>query len=212
MLLESRRVSTPWQILSVRDGGGQINLERSAMSFLIEKSVLRRRFVLALLIVSMLGPWSFDLLNVPAQYPCGKPSVRLYGDFCGYPMPGFAGVLWAAGSSFTMLDALIRGNSAGRLPELLSTISAWIILLPFFSILFLIGNPGSRRLQGINLIAWGLAGLVTLAAIVLQTSREQVGLFFYLLWGLWLYLLLAIGTTLFEILAWRSKFQPGLKG
>lgn len=182
------------------------------MSFVIQNSVLWRRLVLVLLIVSMLGPWSFDLLDVPAQFACGKPSVRLYGDFCGYPMSGFAGVLWAAGGFFTMLYELISGNRTWRLPELLSMISVWIILLPFFSILFLTGNPGSRRLQTINLIAWGLAGLVSLVAFGLQTSRDQVGSFFYLLWGLWLYLLLAIGTTVFELQVRRSKLQPGMDG
>jgi hypothetical protein len=184
--------------------------ERSAMSFIIENNVLRRKLVLALFIVSMLGPWTFDLLNVPAQYPCDMPSVRLYGDFCGYPMSGFGAVKWAAGGFFYILDELTKGNFAARIPELITLICMWIIVLPFFSILLLIGNRNSRRLQIINVIVWGLACLPTLTMFILQTNRDQFVQFFYLLWGLWLYILLAIGTIIFEILVLRLNIKPSM--
>jgi hypothetical protein len=178
------------------------------MSFIAENKVLWRKLVLALLIISMLGPWTFDLLNVPAQYPCGKPSVRLYGDFCGYPMSGFGALIWAAGGFFYILDELIKGNIAARIPELIIPIYTWIIILPFFSILLLIWNKNSRRLQTINLVAWGLACLLTLTMFILQTNRDQFVHFFYLLWGIWLYILVAIGTIIFEILVLRSNTKP----
>jgi hypothetical protein len=50
---------------------------------------ITRVAILILFITSMLGPWMFDLINVPAEYACSKPNVRLYGDFCGMPVPGF---------------------------------------------------------------------------------------------------------------------------
>ena len=178
------------------------------MSFIAENKVLWRKLVLALFIISMLGPWTFDLLNVPAQYPCDKPSVRLYGDFCGYPMSGFGAFIWAAGGFFYILDELIKGNIAARIPELITLIYTWIIILPFFSILLLIWNKNSRRLQTINLVAWGLACLLTLTYFILQTNRDQFVHFFYLLWGIWLYILVAIGTIIFEILVLRSNTKP----
>jgi len=178
------------------------------MSLIIENKVWWRKLVLALFVISMLGPWAFDLLNVPAQYPCDMPSVRLYGDFCGYPMSGFGAVKWAAGGFFYILDELIKGNFAARIPELIIPIYAWIIILPFFSILLLIWNKNSRRLQTINVIVWGLACLPTLTMIILQTNRDQFVQYFYLLWGLWLYILLAIGTIIFEILVLRSNTKP----
>ena len=36
------------------------------MSFVVEHKVWLRIFALALFILSMLGPWTFDLVNVPA--------------------------------------------------------------------------------------------------------------------------------------------------
>ena len=55
--------------------------------FVNYKNILRGA-ILLLLIISLLGPWTFDQINVPAQYPCTPPIVRLYGDFCGVPLSG----------------------------------------------------------------------------------------------------------------------------
>jgi hypothetical protein len=177
------------------------------MSFIAENKVLWRKLVPALFIISMLGPWMFDQLNVPAQYPCGKPSVRLYGDFCGYPMSGFEVFKWANSGFFYFLDELIKGNIAGRILDLIFPFYTWLIILPFFSILLLIWNKNSRRLQTINLVAWGLACLVTLTMFILQTKEDQFVHFFYLLWGIWLYILVATGTIIFEILVLRSNTE-----
>jgi hypothetical protein len=179
------------------------------MSIIGKNKVLLRMLVLALFIISMLAPWAFDQLNVPAQYDCNKPSVRLYGDFCGSPMSGFGAFIWLAGGFFYMLDELIKGNIAARIPEFIFSIYAWIIILPFFSMILLIWKKNSRRLQTINLVAWGLACLLTLAGFILQTNRDQFVHYFYLLWGAWLYILVAIGTIIFEILALRSNTKPG---
>jgi hypothetical protein len=177
---------------------------------IIENKVRWRKFVLALFVISMLGPWAFDLLNVPAQYPCDKPTVRLSGDFCGYPLSGFEAFIMAAGGFIYILNELLKGNIAARIPELLTLIYLWIIILPFFSMLLLLWNKNSRQLQTINLIAWGLAGLSTLTMFILQASREQVVHFFYLLWGIWLYILVAIGTIVFEILVLRLNIKPSM--
>jgi ABC-type Na+ efflux pump permease subunit len=179
--------------------------ERTGMSFITGNTVFWRMFILALFIISMLGPWAFDLLHVPAQYPCGKPSVRLYGDFCGYPMSGFGAFIWVSGSFFYLLGELRNGNIAASIPDFMTLFFTWIIFLPFFSTILLTRNKNSRRLQTMNLIAWGLAGLATLTIFVLQTNRDQFAQFFYLLWGICLYILVAIGAIVFEILVLRSN-------
>jgi len=178
------------------------------MSFIVENKVGGRKFALALFIIAMLGPWAFDLLSVPAQFPCSTPSVRLNGDFCGYPMSGFGGVIWASGSFFYILDDLIKGNIAARIPESITLIHTWIIVLPFFSILLLIWNKDSRRLQIINLIVLALACLPALTIFIQQTDRDQLVHLSYLLWGVWLYILVAIATIIFEILVLRSNTRP----
>ena len=149
------------------------------MSFIVENKVQMRIFILALLIIAMLGPWTFDLINVPAQYLCDEPFVRLYGDFCGSPVSGFGSI-------------------------------QLMILLPFFSNLLLIGNRNSRRLQSINVIVWAIACLLTLTMFIIQSNRDQFAQYFYLLWGLWLYILLTIGTMILEILILRSDVKPSM--
>jgi hypothetical protein len=52
-------------------------------------------------------------------------------------------------------------------------------------------------------VVWALACLPTLTLFIFQISSDQSARFFYLLWGLWLYILVAISTVLFEILALR---------
>ena len=170
------------------------------MSFIVENKAGWRKFVLTLFIISMLGPWGFDLLSVPAQFPCSIPSIRLNGDFCGYPMPGFGAVIWAFGSFFYILDDLIKGNIAARIPELITLIYTWILVLPCFSILLLIRNKDSSRLQIINLIVLALACLPALTIFIQQIDRDQLVHLAYLLWGAWLYILMAIATIIFEIL------------
>jgi hypothetical protein len=58
------------------------------MSWINEHKSVGRVAVLMLLLVAMMGPWTFDLINVPAEYPCSAPNIRLDDDFCGTPLPG----------------------------------------------------------------------------------------------------------------------------
>jgi hypothetical protein len=174
-------------------------------------TVLRRTLVLTLLIISMLGPWTFDLINVPAQYECDTPFVRLYGDFCGYPLSGFGTVKWATSGFFYILGTLIQGNFKARLSELMILLCALIVVLPFFSVVIVLMYRNSRRLRASNVIVWGLACLPTLTLFILQATRAQSVQFFHLLWGLWLYILLAIGTVIVEILVWRSNSKISTK-
>jgi len=177
------------------------------MSFILGNTVLLRWSILALLIIAMLGTWAFDQLNVPAQFPCEKPSVRLYGDFCGDPMSGFGALAWFSDGFFYTFNELIRGNIVPLLPNLIALLLACIIVFPFLSTLLLLAIKDSPRLQTLNLITWGLACLAILTMFILQFRREHFMEFFYLLWGLLLYALVAIGTIALEILALRATLK-----
>jgi hypothetical protein len=174
------------------------------MSFIVENKVLLRKLVVAMFVISMLGPWSFDLLSVPAQFPCGYPNVRLNGNFCGAPFSGFRGLVWATRDFFFILDDLIKWHIVVRIPELITFVSIWIIVIPFFSTLLLIRYPNSQRMQIINLIAWGMACFPALRFFILQTGRDQLIHLSYLLWGIWFYIFAALGTIIFEVVVLRS--------
>lgn len=170
------------------------------MSHLDANGNMIRGVILALLIVSLLGPWGYDLLNVPAEYPCEWPVVRLYGDFCGMPMSWFSGFLLFAGGFFQILWQLITGTFTGRTRELLGLAFLALPILPLFSTLLLLVKKNTPRLRGFHLIAWGLGCIFPLFILFSQQNVQ-----FLLLWGPWLYILVAVGAIIFEILLMKTS-------
>ncbi len=69
-----------------------------------------RVILLVLLLVAFLGPWGFEEIHVPAEYPCNAPFVRLEGDFCGQPISGISVYPWIVISFFTASAGLVSGD------------------------------------------------------------------------------------------------------
>jgi len=147
------------------------------MSWINENRNFIRPIILIVFVVTLIGPWMFEQINVPAEYACDKPFIRLEGDFCGSPLSGF---------QFFSLFILV-GLSL-------------LLLIPFFTTLLVIWKKVSRRLQTINLSMWSLALILALLLFVLQL-KDKV---FYL-WGLWLYIVLAICTLIVEMILRKAK-------
>jgi hypothetical protein len=136
----------------------------------------------------------FEQINVPAEYACDKPFIRLEGDFCGSPLSGFQFFSLFTGGFFQMIVEMFKGNFAGSARELLVGLPI-LLLIPFFTTLLLIWKKDSRKLQTINLSIWSLA--LILALLVNDKA-------FYL-WGPRLYSVLAIGTLIVEMIIWKAK-------
>ena len=147
------------------------------MSWINENRNFIRPIILIVFVATLTGPWMFDQINVPAEYACDKPFIRLEGDFCGSPLSGF---------QFFSLFILV-GLSL-------------LLLIPFFTTLLVIWKKDSRRLQTINLSMWSLALILALLLFVLQLQDKV----FYL-WGLWLYIMLAICTLIVEMIVRKAK-------
>ena len=147
------------------------------MPWINENRNFIRSLILILFVATLIGPWMFDQINVPAEYACDKPFIRLEGDFCGSPLSGF---------QFFSLFILV-GLSL-------------LLLIPFFTTLLVIWKKDSRRLQTINLSMWSLASILALLLFVLQLQDKV----FYL-WGLWLYIMLAICTLIVEMIVRKAK-------
>ena len=164
------------------------------MSLMVENKVFWRKIILALFILSLLGPWMYDRINVPAEYPCEKPFIRLEGDFCGYPMSEFLIGFPFTGRFFIILWELITGTFTGQARELF--VGLFLLpILPFFTTILLIWKKETRRLQTIDLVAWILTLIPTLTVFILQIKHQVIHL-----WGLWLYIVLAISALIIEIL------------
>jgi hypothetical protein len=171
---------------------------------------IARMALLILLVISMLGPWMFDLINVPAQFTCDKPFVRLYGDFCGLPLSGFQYVGLSVGGFFQMLIFLMNGGFIDQPRELLFVGSLLLILLPFFTTLLSLWKKETRLLPTINLIAWILALLPSLLMFVLLAVQRSE--YIFRLWGLWLYILVAISAVIIESFVMKNRERVAVNG
>ncbi len=166
------------------------------------KSIIRAGALL-LIVLALLGPWMYDSVNVPAEYACDKPFIRLDGDFCGIPLSGIQFFNWFAVGFFVILFQLITGTFSGRVLEFAAGLSI-LPLLPFLTTAVLIWKVETRRLRTINLIAWALAFLLTLLVFYFQIQDQA-----FRLWGLWLYVLVAFGMLAVEFLAFRNSPRNG---
>jgi len=167
------------------------------MSYLDANRNIVRAVILALLIISLLGPWMFDLISVPAEYPCDEPFVRLEGDFCGLPLSGFQFFKWFTGGLLYIIVDVVKGTFTGRSRELLAVLSL-LPLIPFVTTILLLWKRDTPRLQIINLVAWILALIPTLTIFIFQIKDQA-----FRLWGLWLYILLAVSALTVEMLIRR---------
>lgn len=167
----------------------------------------RRNFlrftILTLLIASLLGPWAYDRIHVPGEYICDPPFIRLDGDFCGSPMSWLSIFSWFTDGFFLTVRHLITGSFAVQARELLAVLIVVLPLLPFFSTLLLLTSEHGHRLRAFHLIAWGLGCLLPLIILLFEWNRRILGL-----WGAWLYILLACGAFLVEILGRKAENRP----
>ena len=132
------------------------------MSWITKHPRIWRTAGLVLMLVAISGPWGFDRIHVPAQYPCSAPNVRLAGDFCGSPLP----MTWSLQAAFGDLRDLLRS----LIDYPLAFVTMFLPLLPVVSSLLLL-LPRKQRLRlWFHLAALSLGLLVTL-------SRAVIGFF-----------------------------------
>ncbi len=174
------------------------------MSWINEHKRVWRVAILVLLLVAIMGPWTFtDRINVPAEYPCSAPFIRLEGDFCGTPLSG----IWIIGGFISMGVGLVTGatgftdRGGGFLCVFLFIIV--LLVLPFFSTLLLIVRGDRRRRQVFNVAAWGFA-----AGMGLLIGMFSYPKLFWMLWGIWLYIGLAVSALILEVLTLAAGRRP----
>ena len=173
------------------------------MSWLDHHRRVWRVAILMTLPVAMMGPWTFDRVHVPSQYACSAPHIRLDENFCGILLPGTWFLSWPALWFLSASDRLAMGPTglADGARDFFIALLPSLLVLPFFSTLLLILRGDCRRRQVLNVVAWVLAVLAGGAGLLIGvpggTGRVWV------LWGIWLYVTLAVTTLALEVLALR---------
>jgi hypothetical protein len=172
------------------------------MSWIFEHQRSWRIALLIAMTVTFLGPWSYDRIYVPAKYECSPPNIRLYGDFCGIPLPGIQFVFWTISGFFSISSSLLAGEFtfSDRMRELLIVLLLLLPSLSIISTLLLILRGNKQNRQVFSIIAWVLSIGVGLFIGLTHNPKK-----FWALWGIWLYIVLAIIALFLEIIALRDE-------
>jgi hypothetical protein len=178
------------------------------MLMIQEHKTIWRVAILVLLSVAMIGPWFFDLINVPAEYTCSAPNIRLYGDFCGLPLSGIFILFWMVGVPISNLVGLVTGaiiltDITEILRYLLMIVGVLLLVFPFFSTLLLIFRGDRPRLRLIHMVALGLA-----IGISLLFGLNNYPRLYWVLWGIWLFIGIAVIALILELLVRVARRRP----
>lgn len=165
------------------------------MVWMNENQRIWRGIVLGLLLVALGGPWVFDQINVPAQYACSAPFIRLEGDFCGVPLSGF----WILGAAGLSVVGLLSG--AADLSEAWRPFLFLIGLgLPLMTTAVLLLRGHQHRWIGFQIASFVLVvGLLLLSGLFSDPRQALV------LWGASLYLAVAASTLIVEGLGLAAR-------
>jgi hypothetical protein len=183
------------------------------MSWINKHLRVWRVAILVLLLVAIMGPWTFgDRINVPSEYPCSAPWVRLEGDFCGMLLSGIGVFSWMVGGLINLGVRLATGATAFTdvARVLLFSLLLLLLVAPFFSTLRLILGGDRRRWRMFHVVAWGLA-VGTGLLLGLSGSWRLSWVFsrlFWVLWGIWLYIGLAGSALILEVLVLVAGRRP----
>lgn len=167
-------------------------------SWITEHTRVWRILLLLLLLVSFLGPWTFDLIWVPSDHKCAAPYIRLDDDYCGVPQTGIRHYRWVMRIFIESATGLVTGELgfSDWIPEFFYCLLHFLLLLPVFSTFCLILRGYHQRRQMFTIVSWVLA-----IGIGLLWCMGNYPNFFWLVWGIWLYTGLAVSALIMEILA-----------
>lgn len=163
------------------------------MTWLKNRKKMWRMSMLLLLIISLIGPWGFDKLHIPAAYPCGASNIRLSEEICGMPIPGLSVLLWSIGNLMRTIRMLLAGHEVTHWVAMFwHPLGLFVALLPMFSLALLVVSGGEHPRRRFHLGALGLTvSLATLFLIFIPPNGLWAA------WGMWLFVgAMAIGLIL----------------
>lgn len=156
--------------------------------------ILRGAFIAGFL-VSMAGPWFYDEILVPAQYACSAPFIRLEGDFCVLPLSGFHLIIFPLGA---LMQIVLSGSGGNALSGIafrdLAVMAAFLALhLPAITTTLRLVRGSSQMVRLLTIAAWSIAAPIALFIALSSPRGSRLSL-----WGVWLFIGLAIVALIFE--------------
>jgi predicted ferric reductase len=156
-----------------------------------------RRWILLLMLVSIVGPWIYETIYVPPPNPCSS-GFRVNENFCGSPLSGMWVFFTVLASVSSITSRFFTGEaSAGEF--LLSVGTILYILLPVVSLLLVAGkadpSPQKVKLHHGILIFASMLGVLGVLIVMNDIS------FILKMWGFWTYSLLVFISLALELLS-----------
>ena len=167
--------------------------------------------VLVLLLLAIAGPWFFTLDGVPPPEWCRGPFFLLSNGLCAGSVSAAEILAFIGGGILAMGASLVTGavavyDIAAELPRiLLIAMLLFVLVLPILSTLLLVAGKDSRPVRVFYLITWGIAAVLSLLPVVFDATLRSDRF-----WGIWLYLGLAVGVLVLEILLFAVKSRSGV--
>jgi hypothetical protein len=179
-------------------------MKGQTMSWINEHKNVGRVAVLMLLLVAMMGPWTYTSDGVGPAAWCRDPNILLENGRCVKLVSGTRILTFMAGAFLSMSVGLVTGATVlpDRAREFLGvflfTVGIFLLILPFFTTLLLIRGGDSWRRRVFHVMAWGLAAVLGLLLALLALSGSGL---YPELWGIWLYTGLTASALILEGLA-----------
>lgn len=153
-----------------------------------------------LLVVALSGPWGYEQINVPAEYECQRPFVRLHGDFCGEPVTGLQAVLELGRWGYVWVQHLFIGETGivDSWSLLLFAAGVGVLLAPLAALVYR-ATRASSKVWGPHLMLSLLAMAMAGALLIPQGMAPA------LLWGGWFYVGLLVLVAISEIAVWLAR-------
>ena len=162
-----------------------------------------RLISLVLFVIAMAGPWTYDLINVPAEFACSAPYIRLQGDYCGMPHSGMGILPGLIGDSFNLAVNLVSGSTTINIlgQRFIISLRHNLPLSTLLSTLALILRKNQNQHRISLLVVWSLAAISILSWSLILPDQWRLSP----LWGYWLYVGLAVSMLVLEaVLAARK--------
>ncbi len=160
---------------------------------------------LILLLVAIVGPWTYSADGVPPAEWCRAPNILLENGHCVRLVSGAEVLTFMIGGFLSLNVQLVTGTLAlaDRAREFfgvfLFVVLLFLLVQPLFSTLLLISGGDRPLRRKYHVATWGLAVVVSgllLVASCWSGLRTD-------LWGIWLYVGLAASMLAVELWAIR---------
>jgi len=159
--------------------------------------------MLILLLVAIVGPWTYSSDGTPPAEWCLNPNILLENGRCVRLVSGAEVLTFITGAFLSLNVQLVKGTLvlADRAREFLGVFLfmalLFLLVQPFFSTLLLIFGGDRPHHRMYHVTAWGLAasisGLLLVASCWSGLHTD--------LWGIWLYVALAASVLAVELSA-----------